>query len=221
LVKQIDIGDADLRIVYRVPPFPFVERPEGRFTRLCRASRPRFLTETCAMIASGPVAAVVRHEAVCRAAGLLTTAIIQPKPQAVNRRALSPKSRRFGLIWFQQSFFLTLPFVLVISGYRTYQIRPLGYGDMPAHWLSLFAAWKNGSRQGRRFSGFFFCESLRRRFRLNTYAMKSSRQIAARSSAAKRCSASRPPRQLSGSPFAARCSADERRYAHPVRHRAR
>jgi site-specific DNA recombinase len=28
LVKQIDIGDEDIRIVYRVPPIPFVERPE-------------------------------------------------------------------------------------------------------------------------------------------------------------------------------------------------
>ncbi len=40
LVKQIEIGDDDVRIVYRVPPVPFVEPPfGGRFTRLSKASQ--------------------------------------------------------------------------------------------------------------------------------------------------------------------------------------
>jgi site-specific DNA recombinase len=38
LVKQIEIGDEEVRIVYRVPPVPFVERPEGGELQDCGSS---------------------------------------------------------------------------------------------------------------------------------------------------------------------------------------
>lgn len=41
LVKQIEIGDEEVRIVYRVPPVPFVEAPEGGILQDCgRRRRP-------------------------------------------------------------------------------------------------------------------------------------------------------------------------------------
>jgi site-specific DNA recombinase len=42
LVKQVDIGDEDIRIVYRVPPVPFVERPEGGVLQDCAGRRVPF-----------------------------------------------------------------------------------------------------------------------------------------------------------------------------------
>jgi hypothetical protein len=36
LVKQIEVGDDDVRTVYRVSPVPFVERPEGGVLHDCR-----------------------------------------------------------------------------------------------------------------------------------------------------------------------------------------
>jgi len=39
LVKQIEVGDTEIRIVYRVPPVPFVERPEGGVLQDCPRRR--------------------------------------------------------------------------------------------------------------------------------------------------------------------------------------
>ena len=42
LVKQIEIGDEDVRIVYRVPPVPFVERPDRGVLQDCPRRRVLF-----------------------------------------------------------------------------------------------------------------------------------------------------------------------------------
>lgn len=42
LVKQIEISDSEIRIVYRVPPVPFVERPEGGVLQDCPRRRVPF-----------------------------------------------------------------------------------------------------------------------------------------------------------------------------------
>jgi len=39
LVKEIEVGDDNVRIVYRVPPVPFVERPEGGVLHDCGGRR--------------------------------------------------------------------------------------------------------------------------------------------------------------------------------------
>ena len=42
LVKRIEVGDEEVRIVYRVPPVPFVERPEGGVLQDCGGGRGLF-----------------------------------------------------------------------------------------------------------------------------------------------------------------------------------
>ena len=42
LVKQIEISESEIRIVYRVPPVPFVERPEGGGLQDCPRRRSSF-----------------------------------------------------------------------------------------------------------------------------------------------------------------------------------
>jgi site-specific DNA recombinase len=42
LVKQIEIGEEDIQIVYRVPPVPFEEGPDGGFLQDCRRGREPF-----------------------------------------------------------------------------------------------------------------------------------------------------------------------------------
>lgn len=39
LVKQVEVGDEEVRIVYRVPPVPFVDRPEGGVLQDCGRGR--------------------------------------------------------------------------------------------------------------------------------------------------------------------------------------
>jgi hypothetical protein len=43
LVKQIEVGAEDVRIVYRVPPHPFVERPDRGVLQDCPRRRVPFL----------------------------------------------------------------------------------------------------------------------------------------------------------------------------------
>jgi site-specific DNA recombinase len=42
MVKQIEVGDKEVRIVYRIPPVPFVERPEGGVLQDCGRRRSSF-----------------------------------------------------------------------------------------------------------------------------------------------------------------------------------
>src|SRR5438067_2062392 len=42
LVKHIEISDEEIRIIYRVPPVPFVERPEGGVLQDCPRRRVLF-----------------------------------------------------------------------------------------------------------------------------------------------------------------------------------
>jgi site-specific DNA recombinase len=44
LVKQIEVGDEEVRIVYRVPPVPFVERPDGGVLQDCPRRRVPFVS---------------------------------------------------------------------------------------------------------------------------------------------------------------------------------
>jgi site-specific DNA recombinase len=39
LVKEVEVGDEEIRVVYRVPPVPFVERPEGGVVQDCGRGR--------------------------------------------------------------------------------------------------------------------------------------------------------------------------------------
>jgi site-specific DNA recombinase len=52
LVKQVEIGDEEMRIVYRVPPVPFVERPEGGVLQDCAGRRVPFVRRAKASIFS-------------------------------------------------------------------------------------------------------------------------------------------------------------------------
>jgi site-specific DNA recombinase len=48
LVKHIEMGDDNVRIVYRVPPVPFVEPPSGAFNKIVRGVATRLLMHAAA-----------------------------------------------------------------------------------------------------------------------------------------------------------------------------